>query len=56
VIQNIKKTINHELNQFAYNLQLMDPLGNPVVYQIELTNHCPMTCGMCPRTTKSLSE
>jgi len=22
----------------------------PVVFQLELTNHCPMTCQMCPRT------
>lgn len=51
MIRNIKRIINDELNQFAYNLQRIDPFGNPVVYQIELTNHCPMTCGMCPRTT-----
>lgn len=49
MIQRIRKTINHELNQLAYNLQRIDPIGVPEVYQIELTNHCPMTCNMCPR-------
>lgn len=50
MIQKIKKIINHELNQFTYNLQRVDSIGGPVVYQIELTNLCPMTCEMCPRT------
>lgn len=54
--QNMKRIINHELNQFAYNLRRTDPLGNPVVYQIELTNHCPMTCVMCPRTNRMTRE
>jgi radical SAM protein with 4Fe4S-binding SPASM domain len=54
--QNMKRIINHELNQFAYNLQRIDPLGNPEVYQIELTNHCPMACVMCPRTNRMTRE
>lgn len=56
IIHDIKRIINNEKNQYAYNIQHVDPLGDPVVYQIELTNHCPMTCVMCVRTTKMKRE
>jgi len=56
MLQNIKKIINNELNQFSYNLQRIRPFGKPVVYQIELTNHCPMSCVMCARTTGMTRE
>ena len=29
---------------------------NPVIYNIETTNACNMTCKMCPRTTKMTRE
>lgn len=45
-----RRCLNEELQQFAYNLQLLKPVGKPMVYQVELTNNCPMTCTMCPRT------
>ncbi len=44
------RILNRELQQIAYNWQRDEAAGWPVVYQIELTNHCPMTCQMCPRT------
>jgi radical SAM protein with 4Fe4S-binding SPASM domain len=47
---NIGRKLNREILQFAYNWQIIRPVGKPVVFQIELTNHCPMTCQMCPRT------
>lgn len=47
---NIGRTLNREALQLAYNWQVTRPVGKPVVFQIELTNHCPMTCQMCPRT------
>jgi radical SAM protein with 4Fe4S-binding SPASM domain len=47
----LRRTINRELNQLAYNAQTLTPFGVPEVFQVELTNHCPMTCVMCPRTT-----
>ena len=48
----VKEIINKELNHLAYNLQRIKPIGRPVIYQVELTNQCPMTCGMCPRTNR----
>ena len=47
---SIQRRVNTEVLQFAYNRQWARAVGKPVVYQIELTNHCPMTCQMCPRT------
>lgn len=47
---SVKRFINRELNQIAYNAQMLDLLGVPEVFQVELTNRCPMTCVMCPRT------
>lgn len=47
----VRRTLNVELNQFSYNLQTLSTRGVPLVYQVELTNHCPMTCVMCPRTS-----
>jgi radical SAM protein with 4Fe4S-binding SPASM domain len=47
---SIRRKINAEILQFAYNRQWTRAVGKPVVFQIELTNHCPMTCQMCPRT------
>ncbi|MGH9345635.1 MAG: radical SAM/SPASM domain-containing protein [Vicinamibacterales bacterium] len=46
----LQRRLNSERQQFAYNRQWLDSIGKPVVFQIELTNHCPMTCAMCPRT------
>lgn len=46
----LKRTVNTELNQISYNRQALKVLGEAEVFQIELTNHCPMTCVMCPRT------
>src|ERR1700691_3636671 len=46
----VRRRVNRELQQFAYNLQMVRPVGRPVVFQVELTNDCPMTCTMCPRT------
>ncbi len=48
--QPLIRFINKEIQQFAYNRQWIAAVGRPVVFQIELTNHCPMTCEMCPRT------
>ena len=47
----VRRTLNVELNQLSYNLQTLRAPGAPLVYQVELTNHCPMTCVMCPRTS-----
>ena len=44
------KWLNAEILQMSYNWQWLAPVGRPVIFQIELTNHCPMTCEMCPRT------
>lgn len=44
------KWLNAEILQMSYNWQWLKPVGRPVVFQIELTNHCPFTCEMCPRT------
>ncbi len=49
-IVGARRRLNKELQQLAYNWQLIQPVGRPVVLQIELTNKCPMTCQMCPRT------
>jgi radical SAM protein with 4Fe4S-binding SPASM domain len=46
----LRQAISRELNQLSYNSQALVPLGAPEVFQIELTNHCPMSCIMCPRT------
>lgn len=46
----LRRAINSELNQLSYNRQTLTALGVPEVFQIELTNHCPMACVMCPRT------
>lgn len=49
-LTSTRRCLNQELQQFSYNLQTIRPVGRPVIYQIELTNNCPMTCTMCPRT------
>ena len=41
---------NHELNHLSYNWQTLSNISVPEAFQIELTNHCPMACVMCPRT------
>lgn len=46
----LRRFFNRELLQFAYNQQWLRPVGKPVLFQVELTNRCPMTCEMCPRT------
>lgn len=48
--QSLERVINREAQQCAYNLQVLRGVGRPVVFQVELTNRCPMTCQMCPRT------
>lgn len=48
--RSLRRTLNSELLQSSYNRQWTGAVGKPVVFQIELTNHCPMTCQMCPRT------
>lgn len=40
----------------AYNYQWCKSIAGPEIYQVELTNHCPMSCGMCPRTTRMTRE
>ncbi|MBT8339259.1 MAG: SPASM domain-containing protein [Desulfatitalea sp.] len=50
LIRFLRLTLNRELNQAAYNWQTIKPKGAPEAFQIELTNDCPMTCVMCPRT------
>jgi radical SAM protein with 4Fe4S-binding SPASM domain len=49
-VRRLKRTVNSELNQLSYNRQALNVLGEAEVFQVELTNHCPMTCVMCPRT------
>lgn len=46
----LQRTVNREAQQLAYNWQWVRAVGNPVVFQIEATNRCPMRCEMCPRT------
>jgi radical SAM protein with 4Fe4S-binding SPASM domain len=46
----LKRMVARERNHWAYNRQQIDPPGRPAVFQVELTNHCPMRCEMCPRT------
>lgn len=48
--RRLLRRANRELQQLSYNRQRVAAVGKPVVFQIELTNHCPMTCQMCPRT------
>ncbi|WP_300607433.1 radical SAM/SPASM domain-containing protein [Trebonia sp.] len=50
LLTSSRRCLNQELQQFSYNLQTIRPVGRPVVFQVELTNNCPMTCTMCPRT------
>src|SRR5579859_5427243 len=50
VVTSGRRCLNEELQQFSYNMQTIRPVGRPVVFQVELTNNCPMTCTMCPRT------
>jgi radical SAM protein with 4Fe4S-binding SPASM domain len=51
-VTRFKRWLNAERLQLAYNWQRVEPIGRAIVFQIELTNHCPMTCPMCPRTTQ----
>lgn len=48
--RTVARALNHERNQWSYNRQRIAGAGHPAVFQIELTNHCPMRCEMCPRT------
>lgn len=41
---------NNFLKEFSYTNRLVKSLGPPKIFQLETTNHCPYTCGMCPRT------
>lgn len=52
----LRRTLNSELNQLSYNRQNIEVGGFPEVFQVELTNHCPMTCVMCPRTNNMTRE
>lgn len=49
-LRELRRSLNNELLHFAYNRQWIKAVGKPVVFQVELTNNCPMTCQMCPRT------
>src|SRR4051812_13004079 len=46
----LERVVHSERNAWAYNRQSDDPPAPPAVFQVELTNHCPMRCEMCPRT------
>jgi len=46
----VGRAVGRERNLWAYNRQRLEPPARPTVYQVELTNHCPMRCEMCPRT------
>jgi radical SAM protein with 4Fe4S-binding SPASM domain len=48
--RRLTRVAGRERNQWAYNRQRIDPPARPTVFQVELTNHCPMRCEMCPRT------
>ncbi|MEA2794045.1 MAG: hypothetical protein QOI87_1425 [Bradyrhizobium sp.] len=48
--RRLRRMLGSELNQIAYSMQTLGAWGAPQVFQIELTNHCPMACTMCPRT------
>lgn len=52
VLRQVRRAIGRERNQWAYNRQRLDPPCPPIVFQVELTNHCPMRCEMCPRTNR----
>lgn len=45
--RHLRRAFNRELNQWSYNWQTLNSAGVPEVFQVELTNHCPMTCIMC---------
>ncbi len=49
-LRALRRVWNRELNWLSYNMQGLKAWGQPRVYQIELTNHCPMVCNTCPRT------
>lgn len=48
----VLRLFNRELNHLSYNWQTLSNIGVPEAFQIELTNHCPMACIMCPRTDR----
>lgn len=50
ILRRLQRRANGELNHLAYNWQTIGSPGRAAVFQIELTNNCPMTCEMCPRT------
>lgn len=49
-VLRIRRWANREINHLAYNWQIERSIGRATVFQVELTNRCPMTCAMCPRT------
>jgi len=47
----IKDKINRAVGLYSYFSRDVVSKAHPTIFQIEPTNHCPMTCFMCPRTT-----
>jgi radical SAM protein with 4Fe4S-binding SPASM domain len=56
MINQLRIILNFEVNEYCYNQGRIKSFGNPIVYQIELTNDCPMRCIMCPRTERMTRE
>ena len=50
IFRNIRRFVNRERNLLSYHRRDSVCRSFPEVFQVELTNHCPMTCVMCPRT------
>lgn len=50
LVSKLGRSLNRELQQLSYDRQWIGAVGRPVVFQIEVTNRCPMQCEMCPRT------
>ena len=50
IYRHIKRLVNRECNLLSYQRRENVIHSFPEVFQVELTNHCPMTCVMCPRT------
>jgi len=48
-IKNVKKKIMRKMKRFLAPILSLKP-KTPEVLNIELTNHCPMKCTICPRT------
>ncbi len=51
-----KKNINQSMKHLSYFLRNEKSFAQPTIFQLESTNHCPMTCIMCPRTKHMTRE